>query len=225
MNTGMGDAVNLAWKLAAVLQNRASPRLLNSYEPERIAFARLLIDTTDRAFRLVTARSALAGFWRQHIMPRIAALITRNKAGARAAFRLVSQIRINYRHSAISVGAVGRLHAGDRLPYVTDRGSDNFTPLNTLDWQIHVYGEVESEFRSALASTGVPLHTFPWTDAARAGSLTRNAANLIRPDGHIALAAQIQDARPFVHYLSDLAIKPRAGQPGSTADRSLAVAS
>jgi 2-polyprenyl-6-methoxyphenol hydroxylase-like FAD-dependent oxidoreductase len=37
MNTGIGDAVNLAWKLAAVLQGRADPSLLDSYEPERIA--------------------------------------------------------------------------------------------------------------------------------------------------------------------------------------------
>jgi 2-polyprenyl-6-methoxyphenol hydroxylase-like FAD-dependent oxidoreductase len=36
MNTGIGDAVNLAWKLAAVLQGRADPSLLDSYEPERI---------------------------------------------------------------------------------------------------------------------------------------------------------------------------------------------
>ena len=38
MNTGIGDAVNLAWKLAAVMQGRAEASLLDSYEPERIAF-------------------------------------------------------------------------------------------------------------------------------------------------------------------------------------------
>ncbi|GAB4813968.1 hypothetical protein N2152v2_001014 [Parachlorella kessleri] len=35
MNTGVCDAHNLAWKLAAVLQGAASPRLLDSYTPER----------------------------------------------------------------------------------------------------------------------------------------------------------------------------------------------
>jgi hypothetical protein len=34
-NTAVEDAVNLGWKLAAVLQRRASPRLLESYERER----------------------------------------------------------------------------------------------------------------------------------------------------------------------------------------------
>ena len=43
MNTGIGDAVNLAWKLAAVVQGRAGAALLDSYEPERIAYARRLV--------------------------------------------------------------------------------------------------------------------------------------------------------------------------------------
>src|SRR5262249_10136916 len=42
MNTGIGDAVNLAWKLAAVLHGRADDRILDTYETERIAFARRL---------------------------------------------------------------------------------------------------------------------------------------------------------------------------------------
>src|SRR5205807_70844 len=39
MNTGIGDAVNLAWKFAAVLQRQAPPAILETYEPERIGFA------------------------------------------------------------------------------------------------------------------------------------------------------------------------------------------
>ena len=40
MNTGIGDAVNLAWKVAAVLSGTAAESLLNTYELERIGFAR-----------------------------------------------------------------------------------------------------------------------------------------------------------------------------------------
>ena len=60
MNTGIGDAVNLAWKLAAVLQGRAETPLLHTYEPERIAFARRLVATTDRAFTVVTSPGPFA---------------------------------------------------------------------------------------------------------------------------------------------------------------------
>lgn len=35
MNTGIQDAHNLAWKLAAVLTGRADPALLSTYQPER----------------------------------------------------------------------------------------------------------------------------------------------------------------------------------------------
>jgi 2-polyprenyl-6-methoxyphenol hydroxylase-like FAD-dependent oxidoreductase len=35
MNTGIGDSVDLGWKLAAVLQGWGGTRLLHSYEPER----------------------------------------------------------------------------------------------------------------------------------------------------------------------------------------------
>ncbi len=35
MNTGVGDGVDLGWKLAATIQGWGGPRLLDSYEPER----------------------------------------------------------------------------------------------------------------------------------------------------------------------------------------------
>ena len=69
MNTGIGDAVNLAWKLAAVLHGRADASLLDSYEPERIAFARRLVATTDQAFTGVTSAGAIARLVRLHIVP------------------------------------------------------------------------------------------------------------------------------------------------------------
>ena len=59
MNTGLGDAVNLAWKLAAVLRG-ANARLLDSYERERMAFANRLVETTDRAFVIATRNGGIA---------------------------------------------------------------------------------------------------------------------------------------------------------------------
>src|SRR5438094_2689340 len=55
MNTGIGDAINLAWKLAAVLAGCAPDRLLDSYEADRIGFARRLLAATGRVFTLATA--------------------------------------------------------------------------------------------------------------------------------------------------------------------------
>jgi 2-polyprenyl-6-methoxyphenol hydroxylase-like FAD-dependent oxidoreductase len=47
-NTGIGDAVNLGWKLAAVLNGWAPSSLLASYEPERRPVAALTIDEAAR---------------------------------------------------------------------------------------------------------------------------------------------------------------------------------
>src|SRR5262245_14121950 len=54
-NTGIHDAHNLAWKLAAVLNGHASPRLLDSYETERKPVARF---TVEQAFARYVARTA-----------------------------------------------------------------------------------------------------------------------------------------------------------------------
>ena len=223
MNTGMGDAVNLAWKLAAVLQNRASERLLDSYEPERIAFARLLINSTDQGFRLIAGRSPLAGLWRRYLMPRVMATVIGTTIGSKMFFRLISQIGINYRESPISEGRVGRLRGGDRLPYVTTLNGDNFLPLQSLDWQIHVYGEADPAFRLGLASTGLPIHVFAWSPEAGRAGLVRDAAYLVRPDGHVALASAQQEASTFENYLDALAIKPRQARTRASLSETSAI--
>src|SRR5213592_4415514 len=69
MNTGIGDAINLAWKLAAGLASNAPDRLLDSYEAERIGFARRLVATTDRVFSFVTAAGRIADIIRTRVAP------------------------------------------------------------------------------------------------------------------------------------------------------------
>jgi 2-polyprenyl-6-methoxyphenol hydroxylase-like FAD-dependent oxidoreductase len=69
MNTGIGDAINVAWKLAHVLRGRAPDTLIDTYETERKAFARKLVETTDRAFSFVVAEGGFADLVRTHIAP------------------------------------------------------------------------------------------------------------------------------------------------------------
>jgi hypothetical protein len=209
MNTGIGDAVNLAWKLAAVLQKRASQALLDSYEPERIAFAHSLIRGTDQAFRLVSGRSWLSDVWRLFVMPNILARLLKTKVGSRFFFGLVSQTRISYRGSSVSRGKAGAVAGGDRLPWIDDARGDNFAPLAALDWQVHVYGEAKEPFADRVAAAGIALHQFDWTDAMGKAGLMRDAAYLVRPDGHVGLATASQDADAFASYVAELAIKPR----------------
>ena len=118
MNTGIGDAVNLAWKLAAVLNGRADRSLLDTYEPERIAFARRLVATTDRAFTGVTSDGAIARRVRLHVVPAVVPMIFGFAVTRRFMFRTISQTAVNYRGSRLSEGRAGTVHGGDRLPWV-----------------------------------------------------------------------------------------------------------
>jgi 2-polyprenyl-6-methoxyphenol hydroxylase-like FAD-dependent oxidoreductase len=191
MNTGIGDAINLAWKLAAVLQNRANPSLLGSYEPERRAFALRLVATTDRAFTLVSRDGPLARFVRLDVVPRLLPVLLAGTAARRFMFKTISQVLLNYRSGQLSEGRAGSVWGGDRLPWVkpeSESGADNFTPLTSLAWQVHVYGEVRPELFAACVSRGLPLHTFPYGSSAETAGLARNGAYLIRPDGYVALA-------------------------------------
>src|SRR5438309_2328466 len=197
MNTGIGDAVNLAWKFAAVLQRQAPPAILETYEPERIGFARRLVATTDRAFTLVTSRGRLARVVRVHVVPRVLPVLFRSRLVRRLMFRTVSQTRVRYRESPLSVGRAGTVHGGDRLPWV----GDNFGPLSSLAWQTHVYGEPSGGVRKACASRGLALHVFPWHRPMRRAGLARDALYLVRPDGYVALADRDASADALERYL------------------------
>jgi 2-polyprenyl-6-methoxyphenol hydroxylase-like FAD-dependent oxidoreductase len=208
MNTGIGDAVNLAWKLAEVVQGRAAPTLLDTYEPERIAFARRLVATTDRAFTIVSSPGRTARFIRTVIAPRVLPLLFRSKSIRRYMFRVISQTAINYRHSSLSEGATGNLRAGDRLPWVapelaSGKDPDNFAPLKSLDWQVHVYGDCPSEVTQWCRTLGLERHVFPWRPAVARAGLMQGALYLIRPDGHIGIAQAKPNLIELDRYVND----------------------
>lgn len=57
MCAGLRDAANLAWKLAAVIQEETSDRLLDSYQPERQPHVRATIDMAIMMGRMVCTTS------------------------------------------------------------------------------------------------------------------------------------------------------------------------
>jgi 2-polyprenyl-6-methoxyphenol hydroxylase-like FAD-dependent oxidoreductase len=211
MNTGIGDAVNLAWKLAASLKDPDNGALLDSYEPERIAFARRLVATTDRAFMAVVNPGALARFVRTKLIPVLAPILMRIPQVRRAAFRTVSQTAINYRGSVLSRGTAGRVHGGDRLPWVRvgPQGSEefNFAALSSLDWQFHVYGDAAADIRALADRRQIPMHVFAWQPAMKLAGLKRNAVYLVRPDGYVALASADSVAAAIESFLNHRMIK------------------
>ncbi len=204
MNTGIGDAVNLAWKLAAVLTEGAADTLLATYEPERIAFARRLVATTDRVFTVVTKRNLVARIIRTRLVPLLVPMLLRLPPVRNFLFRTVSQIGVNFRHNPLSVGAAGAIRGGDRLPWVeTGPGQDNFAPLASLQWQVHVYGEPQRGVAEACAELQLPLHRFAWQPGMQRAGFKSAALYLIRPDGYVALADPHADPERLRQYFGE----------------------
>jgi 2-polyprenyl-6-methoxyphenol hydroxylase-like FAD-dependent oxidoreductase len=222
MNTGIGDAINCAWKFAAVLQGRADASLLDTYEPERIAFARRLVATTDRAFTEVTSASFVARLVRLKIVPLLMPYFFKLNAARRLMFRTVSQTQINYRASALSEGRAGSVLGGDRLPWVKIASNggdeDNFAPLTSLDWQVHLYGDAVPEVKKICESLKIPLRVFAWIpEMARAG-LQRYAIYLIRPDGYIGMVDPRGEARSISAYLDKHNLRSSSSKSPCRAD-------
>lgn len=199
MNTGIGDAVNLSWKIAAVMQNRADPSILESFESERMHFAHRLILTTDKIFQAVTNEGILGKFSRNLFFPIIFPFLARFECIKRFLFNTVSQIKINYRESPLSKGTVGKIKGGDRLPWIKD--NDNFKSLKLLNWQIHVYGEVNPDFKNSIQALNIKLNEYSWNEMAKKSGIEKNAVYLIRPDGYIAFANSSQDSNKIEEYL------------------------
>ncbi len=70
----------------------------------------------------------------------------------------------------------------------------NFESLRGLRWRIHVYGVADARLANAAEGAGIRLTAYPWSDAAAAAGLEKDAAYLVRPDGHVAWASRVQDA-------------------------------
>ena len=207
MNTGIGDAMNLSWKLAQVLKEQAPASILDTYEEERIAFARKLVATTDTAFSAIVGKGLRGKFMRALMLPRLLPIATGFSRIRRMIFNTVSQIKISYHESALSNGKAGGVKAGDRLPWV--QLNDNFKPLKEITWQVHVYGTAKPGFVKNAQELGIPVHVFP-ADAAKKAGIKPNSAFLIRPDGYISFATSKQDFRPLREFIekNKLAFKP-----------------
>jgi 2-polyprenyl-6-methoxyphenol hydroxylase-like FAD-dependent oxidoreductase len=209
MNTGIGDAFNLAWKLAQVLHGRVDPAILDSYEPERMPFARKLVATTDRAFQFLTGQGWASEALRRFVLPNLAPIFTSFAAARRGLFATVSQTRITYRDSPLSQGEAGHVHGGDRMPFV-ESGTGNFATLKSLDWRLQIHGAVSDALAQSAATRSIAIDRFDWSEAASRAGLVRDAAYFLRPDGHVGLVLPQQDPATLDRYLAMIGFRQPA---------------
>ena len=98
MNTGVGDAENLAWKLALVTRQRAEPSLLDSYETERRPLATEVVASTSALTGLVLGQSPLARVLRDRVfVPSLNVRVVQ-----RLIWEEASQLKVSYRHGPLA---------------------------------------------------------------------------------------------------------------------------
>lgn len=220
MNTGLQDAYNLAWKLALVIQGRANPALLDSYEQERQPVAQRLLATTDRLFMLLVSDGWFAKLFRTRIVPRVLGFAMTVDRIRKLAFRTVSQIGIRYRHSPLSSTLpglpAGAPCGGDRFPWLklrldeADAAADLYQQLSDTSFKLLVIGQPAPAEGLLDAGELLRIHVVA-DDAANSAELARAnitgpAFYLLRPDGHVALAGGQLDTPAVDRYLRNLGI-------------------
>ena len=190
MNTGIQDAANLGWKLAAVARG-GDESLLNSYEEERSEVGRALLRFTERGLKMASTTNPLLENIRDVFVPFVSSL----KPVQRALTGFIAETAIEYRSSSIvwDFGGDGDLHAGERMPDLTLLNPGDQTTL-LRDWTgarhlaLVVNGSnVElAQIRLDLPEADVVPVCTPQLDDEGIGLLgIKKKVVIVRPDGYV----------------------------------------
>jgi len=202
MNTGIQDAANLAWKLAAAVGGWAPQDLLDSYQTERHPVGRLVLRSSGAIIRLAMIQSQLERTARNLIGGTALKIapVARKVAGT------ISGIGISYAapHGAHAL-------AGRRAADVLLAGEGRPTA--------RLYEELRAGKFVLLAPPALATAAEPWADRVRVATPAGpdTTIMLVRPDGYVAWAiddpnAQRRDTATR-NALAALCGTPTSGRP------------
>ena len=116
MNTGLQDAANLAWKLAAVIRDGASADLLDTYDAERRPVGQQVVETSDRMFTAVAGQTGWEATVRDWLARPVSATIAHLDAVQHRAFRRLGQLGITHPPGRyVEDGAAGLGQSGPQV--------------------------------------------------------------------------------------------------------------
>ena len=219
MNTGMQDAFNLAWKLAAVIDGQAGQTLLDSYAAERIPVADGVIAFTDR----LTRAGTLSGVPRR-IRDVAIRLLSRVPAARRFMAETAEEVKVNYRTSPIAVGSRlrhAKVAAGEHVPHVVDAAvQKQLAAVCGVHNTGHVVLTVSSGRPAPAAGDGQVQVLVTANDMHVAGydtviadpnglvaqrfGLKNGGRVVIRPDGYIGAVASLDDNTTVADYFATI---------------------
>jgi 4,5-epoxidase len=186
LNTGLGDAENLAWKLALVVTGRADHSLLDSYQAERRPVATEVLSSTTAMTRLVLGDSAVARQVRDHVL---VPLMNRPRVQRRI-WEKASQLGVSYRHGPLAprprhLPTNRGPRCGDRVPDLACHRLDGSgTRLHAelgARWALLTPSTTTAEACAAVARKRLGADGVTVLVPAR----RQRDIMLVRPDGHL----------------------------------------
>jgi 2-polyprenyl-6-methoxyphenol hydroxylase-like FAD-dependent oxidoreductase len=115
MNTGTQDANALAWKMALVIQKRAKPELLQTYQ-ERHKVMENIVELTHLTMLMASIKNPILQFIRNKIL----FILGKSDKFKNYFVNRIAQLKLNYRHSSIVAedwqGKQGDIRPGDLFP-------------------------------------------------------------------------------------------------------------
>ncbi len=204
MNAAIQDTANLGWKLAFAAPQPGSAALLGSYDRERRPVARQVLAMTHLAFWGEAATGHLPALLRGTLAPLAApavpALMGRRRLVA-GGIRVLSQLRVSYRGSPLSVEGTprpgGGPRAGDRLPDQTVSSAGRSIRLHELLARpgVHVLLDRDAD-QPGILPRGPLVHIHRLTSTPGRGLIA------VRPDGYIGFRCQTAEASQLAAWLN-----------------------
>ena len=204
MNAAIQDAANLGWKLAFAAARPGGGPLLDSYDLERRPVARQFLAVTHMAFWAEAATGPVAAALRGRLAPFAApvvpALMGRRRLVAEG-IRLISQLRVSYRDSPLSVEGAPRRHggprAGERLPDQLVTSAGRSVRLHDLLARpgVHILLDRDADLPGTL-----PPGRF--INVHRLAGVPGRGLIAVRPDGYVGFRCQATEAGQFAAWLN-----------------------
>lgn len=187
MNVGLQDALNLGWKLAAVLKGEAPDKLLGTYDEERRPIGKILYTNTLAQVALVTRFDPGTLALRETLNQLLKIPTVNHLAGELSGFDVA------YGADAKAAVTAGQLTAGVRVPDIELVGKAGvsmslYSLLVEGRW-LHLSFKPGASVSGPewLRSTSVQSLAADPSDHA---ALRRVRALLVRPDGYVAAVDQ-----------------------------------
>jgi 3-(3-hydroxy-phenyl)propionate hydroxylase len=239
MNSGIRDAHNLSWKIAAVVQERLGPGLLESYQRERLNHVGEMIELALRMGRIMGPKSRVRGALTQlafrclNVWPPARSYFAEMKYKPKPRFTdgFLVPVGAGARHTLVGrliPQPVAQNDNGVTLPLDAALG-EGFSLLSFIDdparfaaetaqriWQQLGVRRILITTSGARSTAVVAVLKVPREQLVGANSRVKDLVLLLRPDRYVAAAFPLAEVEDFAARVASLCAATRESSADAT---------